>query len=70
MYKMLNFVNACPITCMTVKVDRKEAPDKVSLSGKLAKTISVSMSEHEGYFIVLKRLLYIMIMVRVSLVRY
>lgn len=46
LYKMLNFVNACPITCMTVKVDRKEAPDKVSLSGKLAKTISVSMAGH------------------------
>lgn len=50
LYKMLNFVAACPINCMTVKIDRKEAPDKVTLSGKLAKAISVAMSDHREYF--------------------
>lgn len=40
LYKMLNFVNSCPISCFTVKVDRKEAADKISLSGKLAREIN------------------------------
>ena len=51
LYKMLNFVNACPISCMTVVVDRKEAVDKVALSGKLAKAINVAMSEHQEFFV-------------------
>ena len=50
LYKMLNFVNICPVSCITVKVDRKEAPDKVSLSGKLARSISNAMSSHQEYF--------------------
>ena len=51
LYKMLNFVNVCPISCITAKVDRKEAPDKVSLSGKLARAISNAMSAHQAYFL-------------------
>lgn len=50
LYKMLNFVNACPISYLTVTVDRKEAVDKVSLSGKLAKAINTAMSEHLDFF--------------------
>lgn len=50
LYKMLNFVNLCPIFCLTVSVDRKEAADKVALSGKLAKLISFEMSKHQDYF--------------------
>ena len=50
LYKMLNFVNACPISYLTVAVDRKEAVDKVSLSGKLAKAITVAMSVHQDFF--------------------
>ncbi|MCD8021892.1 MAG: DUF3800 domain-containing protein [Lachnospiraceae bacterium] len=50
LYKMLNFVNACPITCLTVKINRKEAPDKVTLSGKLAKAITGELSKHRDYF--------------------
>lgn len=50
LYKMLNFVNACPISYLTVVVDRKEAVDKVSLSGKLAKAINVAMSVHQDFF--------------------
>ena len=50
LYKMLNFVNNCPIHCLTVIVDRKEARDKVSLSGKLAKAINSVILEHQEYF--------------------
>ncbi len=51
LYKMLNFVNACPISCLTIAIDRKEAVDKVSLSGKLAKAIHGAMSAHQEYFL-------------------
>ena len=50
LYKMLNFVNNCPISYLTVVVDRKEATDKIALSGKLAKAINISMSQHQDYF--------------------
>jgi hypothetical protein len=51
LYKMLNFVNACPIAYLTVSVDRKEAPDKISLSGKLAKSINKEIFEHMEFFL-------------------
>lgn len=50
LYKMLNFMNACPINCLTVMVDRKEAPNKVMLSGKLARAINQATAEHMSYF--------------------
>ena len=50
LYKMLNFVNACPISYLTVVIDRKEAVDKVSLSGKLAKAINIEMNNHQEFF--------------------
>ena len=50
LYNMLNFVNGCAISYLTVIVDRREAADKVALSGKLAKAINRAMSEHMGYF--------------------
>lgn len=50
LYKMLNFVNACPISCMTIVVDRREAVDKITLSGKLAKEINMVMNKHQEYF--------------------
>ncbi len=50
LYKMLNFVNACPISYLTVVVDRKEAIDKVALSGKLAKAINMAISIHQDFF--------------------
>ena len=50
LYKMLNFVNGCPISYLTVVVDRREAADKIALSGKLAKAINRAMSEHFGFF--------------------
>ena len=51
LYKMLNFVNVCPITYLTISINRKEAVDKVSLSGKLAKAINITMSEHQDFFL-------------------
>ena len=51
LYKMLNFVNVSPISYLTVVVDRKEAVDKVSLSGKLAKAINTTMSVHQEFFL-------------------
>lgn len=50
LYKMLNFVNMCPISYLTVVVDRKEAVDKVSLSGKLAKVINMAINVHQNFF--------------------
>lgn len=50
LYKMLNFVNSCPISYLSVIVDRKEAADKIALSGKLAKAINRKMSEHISFF--------------------
>ncbi|MFI3171713.1 MAG: DUF3800 domain-containing protein [Eubacteriales bacterium] len=50
LYKMLNFVNSCPISCLTVEIDRKEAVNKVDLSGKLAKAIKIAFMEHQEYF--------------------
>jgi len=50
LYKMLNFVNACPIHYSTIIVNRKEAPDKIALSGRLAKEIRNVLEEHYDYF--------------------
>lgn len=50
LYKMLNFVNACPVSYLTVVIDRKEAADKVSLSGRLARAIHTAMGAYRDYF--------------------
>ena len=50
LFKMLNFINSCPITCMTAVVDRKEASDKVALSGKLAREINRLLNIHQDFF--------------------
>lgn len=49
-YKMLNFVNACPLSHFTVTIDRKEASNKVTLSGKLAKEINKAFNHHHSFF--------------------
>ena len=49
-YKMLNFVTGCPISYMTVAIDRKEATNKIALSGKLAKAINVAFHKHSEFF--------------------
>lgn len=50
LYKMLHFVNRCPISCLTVIVDRKGVTDKIDLSGKLAKAINRALSGHIEFF--------------------
>lgn len=50
LYKMLNFVNRCPISYLTVIVNRREATDRIALSGKLAKAINRALSGHMGTF--------------------
>ncbi len=50
LYKMLNFVNRCPLSYLTVIVDRREATDKIALSGKLAKAINSVLSKHMEFF--------------------
>ena len=47
---MLNFVLSCPITYETIAVNRKEAIDKVALSGKLAKEINYIITKNREYF--------------------
>ena len=49
-YKMLNFVVASPISHLTVCIDRRQAQDKVALSGRLARAINIAMLEHIDYF--------------------
>lgn len=50
LYKMLNFLNVCPIYHLTLVIDRKEAEDKVILSGKLAKSIKAMLDVHQDFF--------------------
>jgi hypothetical protein len=50
LYKMMNFVSSCPITHETIAVNRKEAVDKVALSGKLAKQISQAIMKRQKFF--------------------
>lgn len=46
LYKMLNFYNSCDIFHETVIINRKEAIDKLALSGKLAKGITDMIRQH------------------------
>ncbi|MBE5915851.1 MAG: hypothetical protein E7273_03315 [Pseudobutyrivibrio ruminis] len=48
-YKMLNFVIKCPINFCTVAIKRKEATNKVQLSGKLGKAINQMLTDHMDY---------------------
>ena len=50
LYKMLNFYNSCEIFHDTVVINRKEATDKLSLSGKLARGITEMIRCHIEYF--------------------
>ena len=49
-YKMLYFYNNCDIFHDTVIVNRKDASDKISLSGRLSKEIGKMISKHSMYF--------------------
>ena len=50
LYKILNFYNKCNIYHDTVIVNRKEAPDKIRLSGRLAKELRRMIQNHEDFF--------------------
>lgn len=50
LYKMLYFYNKCDIHHDTVIVNRKNAPNKISLSGLLSKEISKMITKHSNFF--------------------
>ena len=50
LFKMLNFIVSTPIVYETVVVNRKEAPDKISLSGRLGREISKVIDRHKEFF--------------------
>ncbi len=43
-------MNRCRLSYLTVIVDRREATDKIALSGKLAKAINSALSKHIEFF--------------------
>lgn len=50
LFKMLNFIASCPITYEIIMVNRKEAPDKITLSGRLGREISNVIERHREFF--------------------
>lgn len=50
LFKMLNFIAASPITYEIAVVNRKEVPDKISLSGRLGREISNIIEKHKAFF--------------------
>ena len=46
---MLNFIVKCPIKCVTIAIKRKEARNKVQLSGKLGKAINQMLIDNQEY---------------------
>jgi hypothetical protein len=50
LFKMLNFIASSPIAYEVAVVNRREAPDKITLSGRLGREISKVIDEHSAYF--------------------
>lgn len=50
LYKMLNFFITAPITHFSIMVNRKEAKDKVLLSGRLARQIFNELNTYSDFF--------------------
>lgn len=50
LFKMLNFIISSPITYEVVVVNRKEAPDKITLSGRLGREIANVIQKHKAFF--------------------
>ena len=50
LFKMLNFITSTPITYEVAVVNRKEAPDKISLSGRLGREISNVIEKNKSFF--------------------
>ena len=70
LFKMLNFIVSSPIAYEMAVVNRKEAPDKISLSGKLGREISNVIGKHKAFFDEFDKLLYTTIMVKSNLVQF
>ena len=49
-YKILNFYNKCDIRHVSVSIDRKEAENKVVLSGRLSRKITEILDERAEFF--------------------
>ena len=49
-FKMLNFIISSPVTYEIAVVNRREAMDKISLSGKLGREISNVIAIHKAFF--------------------
>lgn len=49
LYKLLNFFNHCDIKHHTIKINRKDAPDRISLSGKLAQQFNIMIEKDKEY---------------------
>ena len=50
LYSILNFTMSCPIMYFTAVVDRKDASNKIALSGKLSKEITQFIDKNYEYF--------------------
>ena len=50
LFKMLNFIASSPIAYEIAIVNRKEAPDKITLSGRLGREISKVIEGHREFF--------------------
>lgn len=50
LFKMLNFIVSSPITYEVVVANRKETPDKITLSGRLGREISNVIQKHKDFF--------------------
>ena len=70
LFKMLNFIVSSPIAYEMAVVNRKEAPDKISLSGKLGREISNVIVKHKAFLMDSTKLLYTTIMGKSNLVQF
>lgn len=49
-YKILNFYNKCDVHHISVAIDRREAENKVVLSGRLSRKITEMLDKHAYFF--------------------
>lgn len=50
LFKMLNFIVSSPISYEVAVVNRRETPDKITLSGRLGRGISNVVQKHKAFF--------------------
>ena len=70
LFKMLNFIVSSPIAYEMAVVNRKEAPDKISLSGELGREISNVIENIRRFLMNSTKLLYTTIIVKSNLVQF